>query len=58
MFFPLTECATIPSEHNVLTCVLTCGNMYRLGTALYPTEKIAWCLCAIHKQRQMNTITL
>ena len=35
--------ATIPSEHDGLKSFLTKGHMFRLDTALYPTEKMSWC---------------
>ena len=36
--------ATIPLKINVLKHVLTQGHMCQLDTALYPTEKISWCI--------------
>ena len=34
------DCATIPSECDMLICVFTKGHMCQFDTALYPTEKV------------------
>ena len=41
---PQSDYAKILSEYDVLICVLTEEHMCQLDTALYPTEKMSWCL--------------
>ena len=36
--------ATLSSEWDMLTCVFNRGHMFKFDTALYPTEKVPWCL--------------
>ena len=32
--------ATIPSEHDILTCLFTQGHICQFDTVLYPTERV------------------
>ena len=39
--------ATIPSECDMLTYMFIRGHMCQFDTALYPTQKVSWCLYAL-----------
>ena len=39
-----SDYATLLSEQDMLTCVFTKGHICQFDTALYPTEKVSWCL--------------
>ena len=39
--------AAIPTVHNIHVCLVTKGHLCVLKTAVYPVQKIEWCVYAL-----------
>ena len=42
----------LPNEADISLCLLTTGGLCKMSQALYPSDKVTWCIYALFKQDQ------
>ena len=42
--------ATMPTPHDICICLASWGHLCDLNTALYPVNKIEWCVCTFYQK--------